>query len=104
MGYPTANLSIRNGGVIPAHGVYLCTVDTGRREYYGITNIGTRPTFEDGEETNCETFLFNFNGDLYGKEIRVSLLRFLRAERKFNSAEELEKQIDLDIRHAKIYM
>ena len=104
MGYPTANIPIGENFVVPAHGVYLCTVDTGRREYYGITNIGTRPTFEDGEETNCETFLFDFRGDLYGKEIRVSLLRFLRAERKFNSAEELEKQIDLDIRHAKIYM
>ncbi len=104
MGYPTANISIRNGGVIPAHGVYLCTVDAGRREYYGICNIGTRPTFADGEAINCETFLFDFAGDLYGKKIRVSLLRFLRAEQKFASIDDLRKQISLDIEHARIYI
>ena len=104
MGYPTANLTFPEGGLIPAHGVYASVVRIGRRNYTAISNVGTRPTFEDGEDVNCETFIFDFNGDLYGKRLRVYLVRFLRAERKFASMEALEAQIRLDIERAKEYL
>ena len=90
--------------MIPAHGVYASVVRIGRRNYTAISNVGTRPTFEDGEDVNCETFIFDFNGDLYGKRLRVYLVRFLRAERKFASMEALEAQIRLDIERAKEYL
>ena len=104
MGFPTANLSFAEGSLIPAHGVYVSTIHTGRRTYTGISNVGTRPTFDDGDTVNCETFLFDYKGDLYGKTLRVSLLRFLRAEKKFPSMEALEKQIVQDIARAKEYL
>ncbi|MBR7182218.1 MAG: riboflavin biosynthesis protein RibF [Clostridia bacterium] len=104
MGFPTANISFPQGGLVPAHGVYLTTVRIARRTYYAITNVGTRPTFDDGEAVNCESFLFDFNGDLYGKRLEISFLRFLRAERAFASREELEAQIARDIARAKEYI
>lgn len=104
MNTPTANLVFAKDSVIPAHGVYAVTVKTGRRLYYGVSNVGVRPTFtNDGEHITCETYLLDFNGDLYGKEITVSFLRFLREERAFPSKEALAEQIQKDIDHAKEY-
>ena len=104
MGVPTANLTFPEGGLIPAHGVYLTTVRIARRTYAAISNVGTRPTFDDGDTVNCETFIFDYNGDLYGKTLRISFLRFLRAEKKFASMEDLKEQIRLDIARAKEYL
>ena len=104
MGYPTANLPFPEGLLIPAHGVYLSSVKIGRRAFFGISNVGTRPTFDDGDTVNCETFLFDFKGDLYEKTIQVSLLRFIRAERKFPDQKALIDQIKKDIERAKSYI
>ena len=104
MGFPTANLAFPEGALVPAHGVYLSTVRIARRTYFGITNIGCRPTFEKEGVVNCETFLFDYNGDLYKKELRVSLLRFLREEKPFSSQQALEAQIKRDIERAKEYI
>lgn len=101
MGYPTANVLFPRDGLIPAHGVYAVTVRVGRQLYLGISNVGTRPTFDDDDQVNCETFLFDFNGNLYGKTIQVSFLRFLRPERAFPSAEALYEQVKKDIQYAK---
>ena len=102
---PTANLYFPDHSVIPARGVYAVRVKTGRRIYNGISNVGLRPTLEgEGGEVNCETFLFDFSGDLYGKKIEVSFLRFLRGERTFASQEALAEQIQKDIEHAKEYL
>lgn len=103
MGFPTANLSFPKGGLVPAHGVYVSTVRIGRRQYMGISNVGSRPTFDDGDQVNCETFIFDFNGKLYSKTMRVSLLRFLRPEKKFVSKEALQSQVEADIKRAKEY-
>ena len=104
MGFPTANLRFPEGGLIPAHGVYASTVRIGRRNYTAISNVGTRPTFDDGDNVNCETFIFDYHGDLYGRPLRVSLLHYLRPERKFDSREDLEQQICTDIKRAKEYL
>ncbi len=102
MNTPTANLTFPRHSVIPAHGVYAVTVKTGRRLYYGISNVGVRPTFtDDGEHVTCESYLFDFNGDLYNKNITISFLHFLRAERAFPSKEALAEQIQKDIDRAK---
>ena len=104
MGYPTANLEFPKGGLIPARGVYASTVRIGKRTYTAISNVGSRPTFDDGDEINCETFIFDYHRNLYGQTIRVSLLHFLRPEQKFASQEELEQQIYTDVARAKDYL
>lgn len=104
LGFPTANLSFPKGCLVPAHGVYASTIRIARRTYVGISNIGTRPTVDRNGEVNCETFIFDYSGNLYGKALRVSFVRFLRPERKFESIEELKQQISLDIAHAKEYL
>ena len=104
MGFPTANLVFPKNGIVPAHGVYAVTVKIGRRLFFGISNVGTRPTFDDDDSVTCETFLFDFKGDLYGKTLCISFLHFLRAERAFPSSEALQAQIDRDVARAKEYL
>ena len=105
MGFPTANLYFPESCLIPAHGVYAVRVRIGKRNYFGISNVGTRPTFEDdGDKVSCETFVFDFNGDLYGRELCISFLHFLRPEQKFSGMQALEEQIRRDVEHAKLYM
>ena len=101
MGLPTANLTFPAGGLVPMHGVYAVTVKIGNRTHTGICNIGVRPTVNNGKDVNCETFIFDFKGDLYGKDLEVFFLRFLREEQKFEDLAALEAQIRCDIERAK---
>ena len=103
MGLPTANLLFPTGALVPMHGVYAVTVRVGKRTYTGICNVGVRPTIAENGLVNCETFIFDFDGDLYGKVVEVSFLYFIREERKFDGLSELEAQIRLDIERAKKY-
>ena len=103
MGYPTANIAFPKNGLVPAHGVYASLVRVGRRTYTAVSNVGCRPTFNDGDAVNCENFLFDFHGDLYGKTVRVSLLHFLREERRFDTVQALEQQIAADVQRAMTY-
>jgi riboflavin kinase/FMN adenylyltransferase len=96
LGFPTANLRLGERQT-PRDGVWAVRVD-GDRE--GVVNLGTRPTV-DGSERLLEVHLFDFSGDLYGKELRVSFGKFLRAERKFDSVDELRQQIGKDAEEAR---
>lgn len=93
--YPTANLEIQNR-VLPADGVYvtLTLVDEVWRR--SVTNVGKRPTFGGDAESKVEAHIIDFDGDLYGRTIRVRLLHRLRGERKFASVDELRAQITRD--------
>ncbi len=101
MGLPTANLIFPEGGLVPMHGVYAVTVTIDAKTYKGISNVGVRPTVNDGKDINCETFIFDFEGELYGKEIKICFLQFLREEQKFADLEALEAQIRCDIVRAR---
>ena len=101
MGFPTANLDFPVGALVPAHGVYAARVCIDGQCHQAICNVGCRPTFDDGDTVNCEAFLFDFNGNLYGEWMRVYLLDFLRREQKFDSCEALERQIALDVAKTK---
>lgn len=92
LGFPTANLLLPEGVVVPCYGVYASMVDG----CPAVTNIGVRPTLDDGEAPTVESRLIGFEGDLYGKNVRVELLHYLRPERKFSSLEELKDQIMKD--------
>lgn len=103
-GFPTANQYFPEKSVVPAHGVYavLCEIDG--KTYQGVANVGLRPTVE-GERTrvNCETHVFDFDGDLYGKMLHTAFYAYLRPERKFADADELRAAIANDAEHARRY-
>ncbi|MFZ5764230.1 MAG: bifunctional riboflavin kinase/FAD synthetase [Thermodesulfobacteriota bacterium] len=100
LGFPTANLHISEEDLCPRHGVYVTQVVYDGKCYGGVLNIGYNPTFGD-ERLAAETHIFDFNQDIYGKPIKINLLRFLRPEKKFAGPEELARQIAEDIRQAK---
>ena len=95
LGFPTANISIPPDAVIPKSGVYLTQVHLDGKIYDGITNVGAKPTV-GANEMNIETYINQFNGDLYGKTITVEFKKRLRDIKKFNSLEELKAQLEKD--------
>ena len=103
-GYPTANQYFSPQSVVPAHGVYAvrCTFDG--KTYDGVANVGLRPTV-DGKHSrvNCETHIFDFSGDLYGKMLHTAFYAYLRPERKFESADALRTAIANDAEQARKY-
>lgn len=96
--FPTINQIIPKTNIIPRFGVYQSYAEVHGRHYRAITNIGIRPTVVSGGETVMETHILNFDGDLYGEKIAVSLCKFIRPEQKFSGIDELKSQIDEDIR------
>ena len=103
MGIPTANLLLPEGVLAPAFGVYASCVVIGRRRYPAVTNVGVRPTVEGGGQVTVEPWILDFDGMLYGREIRVEFLRFLRPERKFPSLEALRAAILQNAQEARAY-
>lgn len=95
LGFPTAN--IKPETALPRFGVYKTVVLVDETLYTGLSDVGVRPTVEGEGEVRIETFLPRFSGDLYGKEIAVSFLSFLREEQRFESAEALAEQIARDL-------
>jgi len=99
VGFPTANLRISEEDLCPKRGVYVTQVISKGKCYGGVSNIGYNPTFGENRLV-AETHIFDFKDDIYGKPIRINLLRHLRAERKFSGPEELAGQIRQDIKVA----
>ena len=95
IGFPTVNISIDEGRVVPKYGVYRTAVVIDGKIYSGVSNVGICPTF-GGNETRLETHIIDFSGDMYGKELRIYLLGFLREEKRFESINELKMQINID--------
>lgn len=102
IGFPTANLHPHNR-VIPKYGVYATAnlIDGVWRR--SITNVGVRPTFEDEQEPSIESYIFDFDGDLYGDVLRVRFLHRIRDEQKFAGIDQLRAQIEKDTRRALLY-
>ncbi len=100
LGFPTANLHIDEEDLCPKHGVYVTQVVYDGKCYGGVLNIGYNPTF-DGDRISAETHIFDVNQDIYGKPIKINLLRYLRDEKKFSGPEELAGQIASDVQDAK---
>ncbi len=97
IGFRTANLLYPPELIDLPFGVYSVLVDYMGIQYKGITNFGIRPTVSDSHRCSLETHILDFNKDIYGEEISVSFLKMIRAERKFNSLEDLKAQISIDI-------
>lgn len=101
MGTPTVNQRFPRDSMIPRQGVYVTECTVGSQTYRGVTNVGYRPTVDSDGQVNCETYLLDFEGDLYGQSMTVRFLRYLRAERQFEDIETLKKQIQKDIEAAR---
>ena len=100
LGFPTANLAIAEEDLCPRLGVYVTQVIYDGKCYGGVLNIGYNPTFA-GNQLCAETHIFDFNQDIYGKPIKINLLRFLREEKRFSGPAELATQIAIDVAAAR---
>jgi riboflavin kinase/FMN adenylyltransferase len=98
LGFPTANLATDNE-LLPPHGIYATVLDVDGVVHAGLTNIGTRPTFDESD-TTVETYLLKYSGDLYGKRVRLSFVQRLRDERRFEDVDALRAQMQADERWA----
>ena len=98
LGFPTANMELYDPlKAVPGNGVYQVDVSVCGNSYKGVCNIGVRPTIGSGGTRVIETHILNFNEDIYGLDIRISFLRYIRPERKFDSLEELKLRLQKDI-------
>jgi riboflavin kinase / FMN adenylyltransferase len=95
LGYPTANVPMLKGTGL-GHGIYAVRAHVDGKTHDAAAYLGTRPTFDDGMPV-LEVFLFDFDGDLYGHQIEVEFVDFIRGDRKFSSADELVKQMHADV-------
>ncbi len=100
LGFPTANLNIDPQQALPADGVYATWTYIDNQAHQSVTNIGKRPTFDNGERT-VEVHILDHRGDLYRQELKIDIIERLRGEKKFSTAEELKKQIAEDIKRAR---
>ena len=100
IGIPTANILIPDGVVVPKLGVYACRCRIGEQVYSAVTNIGSRPTV-GGHQVRSESWILDFEGDLYGKTITLELISMLRPEEQFPSLDALRAQIHRDAQQAR---
>ncbi|AKL95429.1 riboflavin biosynthesis protein RibF [Clostridium aceticum] len=103
LGFPTANIFVDILQLIPKAGVYATLVKTGGEIYKGATAVGIKPTFE-GKTPSIETFIMDFHGNLYDEYIEIYFVKRLRDEMKFDSPEDLVRQINKDIKEAKNHL
>jgi riboflavin kinase/FMN adenylyltransferase len=103
LGFPTANIKPSKNKLLPPNGVYLSSIYVNNIKYNSITNVGTNPTL-NGEEKVVETHILDFNEDIYGQEVVVELIKFIRNEKKFNSLDELKEAISENVEYLKKYI
>ena len=92
LGFPTANIELPEGVIVPRHGVYACRAYVGQKGYMAVCNVGNRPTVE-GHQVRTETWLLDFSGDLYGRAVTLEFLYFLRPEQRFQSVDALKEAV-----------
>jgi riboflavin kinase/FMN adenylyltransferase len=103
LGMPTANLYPESNKLLPPNGVYFSKVVLHGQTYGGVTNIGSRPTLQDGSRISVETYLLDFTEEIYGEAIRVELLHYRRPEQKFEDVEQLKQAVLKNINEAEAY-
>ena len=103
LGIPTINLIPSEEKLLPPFGVYVSATEWNGRTYPGITNIGCKPTVEGDNPVGVETHIFDFDEDVYGKEVKVTFISRVREEKKFASLDDLKAQMLCDIAYGKQY-
>ena len=95
LGFPTANIELPQGVIVPRHGVYACRAYVSKESYLAVCNVGNRPTVQ-GHQVRTETWLLDFDGDLYGQSVTLEFMYFLRPEQRFESLDALKKAVLCD--------
>ena len=95
LGFPTANIELPQGVIVPRHGVYACRAYVGKESYLAVCNVGNRPTVQ-GHQVRTETWLLDFDGDLYGQSVTLEFMYFLRPEQRFESLDALKEAVLCD--------
>jgi riboflavin kinase/FMN adenylyltransferase len=98
LGFPTVNLNVDAKMALPPDGVYATRAYIGGEEFQAMTNIGRRPTFGENNERTIESFILHYNQDIYGKDVKIEIIKRLREEKHFDNVEELKKQIAEDVK------
>ena len=101
LGMPTVNQIIAPSRALLASGIYYTKTTVNGKDYISVSNFGSRPTVENGGAVNLETHILDFDGDLYGKTVKVAFYGRGREERRFDSVEELRREVMLDCERAK---
>ncbi|MBR4078763.1 MAG: bifunctional riboflavin kinase/FAD synthetase [Christensenellaceae bacterium] len=96
IGFPTANIPFSENKITPKFGVYATKVIIDGVEYPAMTNVGVRPTVEKTDMPNSETYIIGYDGDLYGKHLKIDFLDYIREEKRFSGVEELQNQLKKD--------
>ena len=105
IGFPTANMALKaDNKFIPQLGVYLCQVKIEAGLFFGLTNMGYRPTLNKDDGIHIETHLLDFDGELYGQRIEIQFIEKIRSEKRFDSFEDLKNQIAADLAWARMYL
>ena len=102
VGMPTANLCIENQA-LPQAGVYATRIKIGEETFYSVTNIGKRPTVDQDENVTVETYILDFDKNIYGETVLLEVCKFLRPVQKFKNLEDVHEQVKKDVLKAKIY-
>ena len=95
IGFPTANLKFNRNFILPKVGVYYTNINVNNNLYKGITSVGNNPTVE-GKDLTIETYILDFNDDIYGEKIDISFIKKIRDMKKFHNVEELKSQLEKD--------
>ena len=103
LGFPTANQRFPLDRLVPKYGVYAVRVLSDGEAYFGVANVGVRPTVENTVSANCEVYILDFKGDLYGKTVTTEFFEFLRPERHFSDVQALVTAVHNDIHTVKQY-
>lgn len=105
IGFPTANMALKaENKFIPQLGVYLCQVKIEAGLFFGLTNMGYRPTLNKDDGIHIETHLLDFDGELYSQRIEIQFIEKIRSEKRFDSFEDLKNQIAADLAWARMYL
>lgn len=103
IGMPTINIELSKEKALPPNGVYASLTEIDGKDYAGVTNIGVKPTVGAESFRLAETYIFDYSGNLYGKELKTNLYAFERSEQKFSSIEELKAQMEQDCMFGRKY-
>jgi riboflavin kinase/FMN adenylyltransferase len=96
LGFKTANIFLNSRLVMPKFGVYTCKIRINEKDFFGIVNLGIKPTLNENFSPMAEAHIFDFNQEIYGKKITIELHEFIRGEKKFPNLTDLKKQIQQD--------
>ena len=99
LGFPTANIALDPANRLK-HGIYAVTIDVDGKLHQGVASFGRRPTFDNGAPL-LEVFVFDFDGDLYGKDVEVAFYDYIRGEAKFDSVDSLVERMRVDVEEAR---